>query len=200
MTLEDALNKALQILNTYSTDGVPISNAFNNQADLKLRLRGFANDAQQEIARTNGRITREFTIVTFENDIAFSTQIESVTMVHGGTSTFSGNGGHSYSINVSGSCTVDVSVGGNVVKSETVYPTAGQFVCVKGVVSNPGNQTLTITVSSEYDYLYKNVAIFKNKFCCVRSTHPCFVLDFLSNRKSFKTFFYDKCRDLCSTV
>lgn len=164
MTLGDALNKALQILNLYSIDGVVNPDTYNNQADIKLRLRAFANDAQQEISRTNGRITREFKVVKIENDFAYSTTLEDVTRKHGESTEFTGQAGQSYSLNVSGDCTVTVSVGGTVVDTISVYPTSGEFDCIKGVISNPNNADVVIGISSDYDYLYKNIAIYKNKY------------------------------------
>lgn len=164
MTLGEAITKSLQILNTYSIDGVPNPDTYNNQADAKLRLRAFANDAQQEIARTNGRIIRDFKHITFENDMKYSTRLEEAKLVHGGETEFTAQGGQSYSLNVCGSCEVSIAVGGTVVKTVTVYPTSGEFVCVKGVVSNPTDEIVTITVNSDYDYIYKNVAIYANKY------------------------------------
>lgn len=164
MTLGEAITKSLQVLNTYSIDGVPNPDTYNNQADAKLRLRAFANDAQQEIARSNGRIVREFTYATFESDFEFNTELEDPQLVHGGIKVFTANGGHSYSLNVCGSCEVNIAVGGTVVKTVTVYPTSGEFVCVKGVISNSTESAVLITVESDYDYIYKNVAIYANKY------------------------------------
>lgn len=164
MTLGEAQTKALQILNTYSIEGVANPDTYNNQADMKIRLTAFANDAQQEISRTNGRIVKEFNVITYMRDMAFSTPIDTVTMKHGETVTFTASSGNSYSLNVCGEATVTITVGGVEIDSIDVYPTSGVFDVITGVIDNPNNAEVIITIESDYDYLYKNVAIYKNKY------------------------------------
>ena len=164
MTLSEALTKAQLILNTYSIDGVANPDTYNNQADAKLRMRDFANAAQQEIARTNGRITKEFTYVTFENKFAYSSTLDEVTMMHGEDTVFTATTGYAYSIDICGDCEIKIAVGGTVIDTVTVYPTSGEFVNYKGVITNTAGAAVTITVSSDYDYLYRNVAIYLNKY------------------------------------
>lgn len=163
MTLQQARNKALQILNSYSIDGKIIPDTYNGQADMKIRLTAFADDAQQELARTNARIVRTQSVPVFAAKTSWSTTPGATLNADGYVCLSAGNG-KAFTVEVCGDCLVSASVGGTEVYSEKVYPSDGAFVLVHAVLSNDSQQGVEITVSSDYRFLYRNAAVYVDNF------------------------------------
>ena len=70
---------------------------------------------------------------------------------------------HSFYYEITGRCTVTISIGEDVLIEETV-DSLNKYVDYRGMIENPDNARVTLKFDSEYPYAVKNIALYAAKY------------------------------------
>lgn len=164
MTLQDSFIQAIKKINEYSNSGRIIPETDGNYMDYRLRMPGFANDAQMKIA--------QFIPIPAVKSIS-QPQIPNLLGLHNGwdielllpdkgDKVYSAMGAKSFYIEVDRPCTITIEEGPNILK--TIQHAEKGFTAYKGNLTPLGNGMITMKVSSTQPVQIKNRALFAYSF------------------------------------
>lgn len=80
-----------------------------------------------------------------------------------GTTEYTAEKAKSFYYEVTGKCTVTISIDDEVLITEEIEH-IGDYIAYKGLIPNPDNKQVKITFNSEYPFAFKNIALYEAKY------------------------------------
>lgn len=161
----------------FSSNGTTIQ-ADSSTAEYIYAMPQAANEALQLLSTAGKFIvkTHEIILQPYKNLIGDNTGFKDYYIAGAGdVLTFAASGSHSLYMKVQGNATVNISYTYLAQDDEEEEPTeheytesieiaSSEYVQVKRIFDNPDNNTVTVTVESEYPAYVRNVALYAEKF------------------------------------
>jgi len=167
--LSEVKNRILKVMNEYSVAGEVISSTDENALDYLLRMNSLIDMEQRKIATTSRKISKclrftQYPLTNYVNTTGI-TRYTGTALYFGGSTSIK-----SYSLQVDGSCTVDVEESVDGITYTTLDTTAvtittfGQFDTVRGNITPTTDYYVRLKVSGTYDFNIGTVALYSATF------------------------------------
>lgn len=164
MTLGDARDMALQLINRATIAGQSVADTYNNQSDYLKSIPALVNDAQTYIATTAKLIPATYSIVQYplKNELGSREQQMRMQQHIDTDITYSVPQARAYYFEVFGRAVVTLEDATGVFKTFNITADSGEFTAYKGVMSPVGS--VTIRFGGPYTYSLRNVCFYNARF------------------------------------